>query len=203
MGALLRRLILESLTQPKIAAHRLLGLSFPRDVMFQMAMVAAIISTIAQTFLLYAYAGLAEQAPEVADIDTERLRPLLSAIMQLAQIYFIAFCIEKFGKMFGGQGTFESAVLMTTFLSFMSAGWFVVLLLSIHISPTMALVVLLAMIYWSFWATANFVAVLHGFQSVLNTLVGVIVFGLFIALIVLIVSGIILSAAGITPTGTP
>ncbi len=198
MGPLLRQLVLEALTQPKIAARRLMGISLPSDILFQMALLTAILFT-----LIWApnLTVLNTFSVETGGAEIPRLAPILAAALKLAEIYFGAFCIQKFGEMFGGKGTFQQALKVAIFLTFVSTLWLILVWLSAVLMPVAMILVVLAFVYWTFWALASFVAVLHGFESVANTLVGVILFGMLASLILLMVSEIILNATGLTPMG--
>lgn len=199
MGPLLRQLVLESLTQPKIAARRLLGVNLPKSERFQIAILVAILHTIASILLLNALEALREASvrPEVVSIP-----PILDAVFQFGLLYFFAFAIEKIGQMFDGKGNYDQSLLIVLLFTFVTSLWFLVMAAAFTLVPVLAVMLALAYVYWTFWALASFVVVLHGFQSVLNTLMGVIVFGMLVSLILLIVSGIILNTTGLGPTGT-
>lgn len=198
MGQLLRQLVLEALTQPKVAAKRLVGINLPKDVIFQLAVIVAILQTITGSLWLDTFTGALPEAERPMVVP---LPPILDALIKLGLLYFYALVVEKIGQMFEGTGNFPQAQLIVIFFFFLVSLWFLAMALAMTLVPMLGVLVTLAFVYWTFWALASFVAVLHGFSSVLNTLAGVIVFGMLVLLILLIVSGIILNATGLMPTG--
>ena len=196
MGPLLKQLVLESLTMPKTAARRLLNISLSSSEMFQLAVIVAIFLVLSLHAVLWSYKTL-----ELLDgLEVGDANPIVSVVLQVAQIYFWAICVDRIGRAFGGTGTLDGAILASIFLTFVNAIWLVAIAIMVHISSPLAAFLVLAFCYWTFWALASFVAVLHGFKSVLSTLVGVIVFGLLIMFILLIVFSIVLNATGAVPT---
>ena len=198
MGPLLKQLVLETLTMPKTAAKRLYNISLSSSEMFQLAVIVSIFLVISFDAVLvsYNYIGLLD------GLELGETNPFFSTALRVAQVYFWAFCVERIGRLWGGTGTFDKAVLASILLTFVTSLWLIAIAIMVHVSSPLAAFLVLAFSYWTLWALATFVAVLHEFESIMGTLVGVIIFSLLIMFFLLIVVSVVQNVSGVVPTGS-
>jgi hypothetical protein len=91
---------------------------------------------------------------------------MLQAAMNLAAVALVS----GVGRMFGGQGTFEDALLLVGWLQVIMLGLQVVQLLVMVILPPLASVVMILSVTLFFWLLSGFICTLHGFKSRLGVL---------------------------------
>lgn len=119
--------------------------------------------------------------------------PFVAMVLQLVVMAIMAAAIYQVGRMFGGTGTVDNTLLVVIWLQFINllvqaVGFFFMLALAV---PFVLVLMVTAII--STWLLVNFVAVLHGFESLAKVFGGII--GLY--LVVSIVIGILLNMFGL------
>ncbi len=178
---------------PKDGATTVLSYQFKRQELVEMAILVAVIGVIAATV---------ESAllPRTATgmFATELSSPMFGTALQLTVMAIMAIAIFHGGRVFGGNGTLDGAILLVIWLQFVNfllqlAGFFLMLALAV---PFNLVMIVSAVI--STWLLVNFIAVLHGFQSLGTVFGGVI--GLYVA--VSVVVAVLLSIFGLVPGGT-
>lgn len=122
--------------------------------------------------------------------------PVYLAAVQLVGLAMISLFLFLLGRVAGGRGTLPQAVAMMAWLEGVLILISVVQVVALVLLPPLGLVLLLAGMGLSLWLVTNFVAELHGFPSLLLTLLGVI--AAFIgAVIAMIVVFLLLFALGV------
>lgn len=110
--------------------------------------------------------------------------PVMLGLVQAAFLFVMAHAITRIGQWFGGTGQFDAALALIIWLQFIFLCLQVVQLLALVILPPLAgLITVLAMGLF-FWLLVNFIATLHGFQSLGMIFVMVVLsaFGIIFAL---------------------
>ncbi|MHA3915028.1 YIP1 family protein [Halovulum sp. GXIMD14793] len=182
---LLRRLFLEALTLPHIAARRLIGLDLPLSAF----VMVVVLSVSAYSAIFGALMLMAGPAPEGAFV----LSPVSVGLFNLVANLLMIVLTFGIGRMFGGTGSFEMTVQVMSGFIAVSAVLQVGALLISAISVPLGLSATLLILIWSFWAATHFIAELHGFEDRLKVFGGMLMslFGLsMIASIVLLSLGI-------------
>lgn len=180
MNGTLGRLVAEALSSPRTAARQLLGLGISRAFVLQAAIVVAIGAAVVQFFLTALVAGMAQEGTAPS-----QMQPLAAALLQFGQILITAALVFGIGRMFGGTGDLDGALVITVFLGFMNLIWMTVMIISgALLAPLMGFAALAAAI-WGLWALGSFVAELHGFSSAWKV-IGV-AFGLSFVLALIVV----------------
>lgn len=175
MSLTLTDLMRESLTDPRAATRRLLGLGLPSHTLWQ-ALAAIIVLTVLleQAMFWLGGGGAALPDPETLSLQDQQIlaltrgyaeNPLGMAVIQGGLAVLAVYAIYFVGRMFGGQGGFTGALAVVA--------WFQTVLLALQvlqavtglILPPLAGIVALATIVLFFYLLTMFVAELHGFQS--------------------------------------
>ena len=160
-----------SFRDPQRAAQALMGQGWPVQARW-MALLAAV----SVSALLAWLAGAMFAAPSDEDVQVVLLsqQPMVLAVMQMGAIVIAAGLMSGVGRMFGGQGRFEDALLLTV--------WIEVLLLLVQAAQIVLSLVLpsaagllgiMAMALF-LWLTVQFTKALHGFSSTLKVTMGLI-----------------------------
>ncbi len=178
---------LQTIPEPRKVARDVLGLVYPRAVLWQVFALFAVLATglnVAATILFPADAQLSGSL--LAD-------PIRMGIIQTASLVMSVFAIYWMGRAFGGQGSFPQAILIVIWMQYVAVMLqFVVLVLAVF-APGLAVLVSLFSVGVSFWILSHFITEMHGFRSA----------GLVFAMIVLtllalgLVLGILLALVGL------
>lgn len=185
-----RKLVSDSLVSPREAARAVLALGLSRDLLIQ---AAAAITSLA---VILSYLAVVVRPGDVDQVSAAILaNPLLGAAVQFGIILIVAVVTARVGVMFGGRGDLDGALTIIVWLNAMLVLIQSVQLAALIFLPPLAALIALATVIWLLWALANFVTELHGFQSPLLVLGGVI-----LTIIVLFFGlAMILAILGVTP----
>ncbi|MDM7458518.1 MAG: Yip1 family protein [Paracoccus sp. (in: a-proteobacteria)] len=146
---------------PEQAAHVLMAQGYPMSVRWMALVLAVSVSGVLAWISMQLYAPPAEDGMPVAIGQ----QPVLLAGMQLGAITIGAWLMTGVGRMFGGHGRFEDALLLVV--------WIEAILLIVQaaqivlglILPGMGGILGILSIALFLWLTVQFVKALHGFSS--------------------------------------
>lgn len=165
----LQALLRATLSNPREGASLALNYAPSRVQLFQMAaLVAALGAIVAVTLDIIAPA-------QTSGIDeTFGISPFAFFFLQLSGIYLSAIGAFAIGRAFGGTGSFDEALLLLI--------WLQAVMLCVQIVQFVAVLVyapLSTLVFWLslvlfLWLFVSFVAVLHGFTSLMKVLLGTI-----------------------------
>lgn len=182
----LKALVRRSLADPEAGAREVIALN-PVMQLRWVLLMAGVTAGVVVAYLLPLMLGATDQV----------LPPFTAAGMQLAVNLATAVGITVFGRMFGGQGRFEDAVLLVAWLQWlMILAQLVQLVVAILLPPFAGLVTIAAVTLF-FWLITGFVQALHGFESRGMTFLGVL--GMLFAMAMLV--SMLLIMAGFDPRG--
>jgi hypothetical protein len=169
----LRDLARLSIADPEKGGREILALNPPLPARW-LALAAAVVLGVVVAYMLPLMAG-----------QTEGVLPPFAAVGMQAGVNILAiFLMTHVGRMFGGQGRLEDALLLVAWLqALMIAVQGVQLVVLLILPPLAGLVTILAVALF-FWLLTGFVQALHGFPSRPMVLLGVLA-SLFVAAFVL------------------
>lgn len=147
-----------TLTEPRDAVRRVLGMNLPEGARWQALVLGAILSTLLSqaAVLMLRIEALAGAAPG---------SPFLAFALQLGALGLMAALIDRIGRAFGGRGSFPDALILVVWLQFVMVAVQLAQLFVLLILPPLASLVTIASIVLLFWLLTVFVAELHGFRS--------------------------------------
>lgn len=115
-------------------------------------------------------------------------QPLTTALLRFGLLAVLVYLVYWGGRMLGGQGTFDDALLAIVWLLFIMGCLQAIQLVALLVFPFVAALLGLVGVALFFWLLTGFVGELHGFTSgpkiFLSLVVGML--GLGLALIVLL-----------------
>lgn len=166
-----RGLIGLSFRDPVQAAQTLLSQNWPIQARWM-----ALLASVSISAILTSVAAVLFPAPTEAAVETGLLiqQPMVMAVTQMGAIVLAAGLMSGVGRLFGGRGTFEDALLLTV--------WIEILLLVVQLAqlavalilPGMAGLFGIAAIVLFLWLTVQFTKALHGFQNGLKVMLALI-----------------------------
>ena len=160
-----------SFRDPQAAARYLMAQGWPIQARW-MALLAAV--SVSELLASLAAALFSAPGPEGDRVVVLSQQPMVLAVMQMGAIVLAAGLMSGVGRMFGGGGRFEDALLLTV--------WIEVLLLIVQaaqvvlslILPGVAGIFGLLAIALFLWLTVQFTKALHGFHSTPKVVLGMI-----------------------------
>jgi hypothetical protein len=167
-------------------ATEVLSLGVPREALWPaLALVVTLSILLAQIASLLTTGNPGAMMP---------VGPLAMGFVQLLLLVVMVFAIYWIGRSMGGTGSFEETILLVAWLQFIMVCLQVVQTVALLLLPFVAGIIGLLALGLFLWLLTNFVAVLHGFASLLQVFVMILVsaFGIAFGL------SIILTMIGVT-----
>jgi hypothetical protein len=175
-----------SVKNPREGAAEILALGVPREALWPALALVVVLSILLANVTALLLAGDAAAAMPVG--------PAATGFIQLALLVVMVFAVFWIGRAMGGTGSFEESVLIVAWLQFIMVCLQVVQAGILVISTPVAEIFGLLGALVFLWLLTNFVAVLHGFSSLFQVFVMILVsaFGIAFGL------SIILTLIGVT-----
>lgn len=185
-----RKVVRDSLVQPRMAARAVIDLGLGRDLLVQAAAAVTALGVI------LGYVAVAVGPGQVDQVSAAILaNPLMGAALQFFVVLAAGFFTWRIGQAFGGTGSLDGGLAVVVWLNAMMLLIQAVQLMVMLVLPPLAGLIALLTVVWALWAFANFVAELHGFQNPFFVLGGVI-----LSMIVLFFAiAMVLAILGIAP----
>lgn len=165
----------ETIRAPKQGARQVMALNIPRRQRWEMLLLIVVISIILAEITLM-LGGDSEGAvfggPALSS-------PIVLGAVQLFFLVVMVNAIFLIGRRAGGHGSLDDAILLVTWLQFILICIQVAQTVIFLVVPAFAAMIGLASVVLFFWLLTNFVAEMHGFNSlggvftaILATLIG-------------------------------
>lgn len=156
----LLRHALGSLSAPRDEARWVMSAGLPRAARWQALLLIVVISVILAQISMFV-------APLQGDVIMAPLmmNPVMAAIVQMSLLVLMVFAIYWIGRALGGLGGFGNTILVVAWIQFVMACLQVVQTASMVLIPPLAGLISVAGFVLFFWLLTNFIAELHGFQS--------------------------------------
>ncbi|NJM84051.1 MAG: YIP1 family protein [Tabrizicola sp.] len=165
-----------SLENPRKAARVLVAMDVPVAARTAGLLLVAVASTV------LSHIGFLIQPPTDDPIGQFiAASPFRTAAFQWLLLSVSVLLIYRVGRMRGGSGSMNDALLVVVWLQVLMLGLQLLQVLLLLISPVLAAVVGLAGIVLFLWLLTNFVAELHGFQSLLAVFGAIVLTGFAVA----------------------
>ena len=179
--------LIRSFSEPQAVARELMALRLPLQTrllaMVLVVVMTAILGTLAQMVFVV-----------ITKLDLgEITAPLAVVVLQMGLILYGAFVLSFVGQRFGGQGRFEDALLLITWIEFvLMVGQTIQVVLMVFF-PLSATVLSILLVGLMFWLMVQFTMALHGFTNPFAVAVGVLLTFIGSAL----VAGLVLVSTGL------
>lgn len=160
----LSKLAIDTIRDPKEGATEVLRIAPPRQILwiaFALMITFSLIMGEVVTLIATPSGGT---PADVGPLTGQSALTL--GLLQAVFLFLMVFAITHIGRGFGGTGHFDGALALITWLQFVFFLIQLVQLVLLLIAPALAAIVTILAIGLFFWVLVNFIAVLHGFQSV-------------------------------------
>jgi hypothetical protein len=180
-------MVWRTVRNPREGAEELLSIGVPREALWPALVLVVVLSILLAQGTTLLMTGSADMSMPVG--------PAATGFIQLLLLVVMVFAIFWIGRSMGGTGSFEEAILLVAWLQFVMVCVQALQALALVLFPTVvATLIGIAALALFLWLLTNFIAVLHGFSSLLLVFVMILVsaFGLAFGL------SLILTLIGVT-----
>jgi hypothetical protein len=180
-------MVWRTVRNPREGAEELLSIGVPREALWPALVLVVVLSILLAQGTTMLMTGSADMSMPVG--------PAATGFIQLLLLVVMVFAIFWIGRSMGGTGSFEEAILLVAWLQFVMVCVQAVQALALVLFPTIvATLIGMAALALFLWLLTNFIAVLHGFSSLLLVFVMILVsaFGIAFGL------SLILTLIGVT-----
>ena len=157
LGSLLR-LARDTIANPREGAETVLSFAPPRAALALMFALVVVLSILIGEIVVLV-------APPTPDGPLTGTSTLAMGAVQAAFLYISIHAIHQIGRFFGGTGAFEEAALLVIWLQAIFLVVQVFQLIAVAIMPPLLGTITVLALVLFIWLLVNFIAVLHGFNS--------------------------------------
>lgn len=185
-------MVWRTIKNPREGAEEVLALGVPREALWSLLLLVLVLSIILgqiTTLLIASASGVTIGGPLA--------NPMITGVLQLALLLVTIFAIHLIGRSFGGTGNLGETILLVAWLQFVMVCIQVVQTAFMLILPTVGSLLGIVGLVLFLWLLTNFVAVIHGFRSLGQVFVMILV-SMFVMAFAL---SILLTLAGVTVPG--
>ncbi|MBE0412888.1 YIP1 family protein [Yoonia sp.] len=183
-----------SVAEPAVVAREVLATQWDRSALWSALALVTVLNV-----LLLATMQMLSPVPDALEQQGIMLTPFTYTILVGSFLVLFVISIQAFGRMLGGQGSFDATLTLMVWFQVISLVFEAVQVLLVLVSPFLGGLFGMASLVVLFWCMLNFINVLHGFESR-----GKALFTLVLALIgTAIGAAMILAVVGVNvPGGT-
>ncbi len=178
-----------SVERPRDFARYLLSLNLPLGAaslaLATVALLTAVLAAIVSLVALNAGAqGMAQMSP------------LQWAFLQMAGMFISAGLIAYAGRWFGGIGDIKGAILLVAWAQFVLLIFQLIQVIVLVLFPPLTPILALLGIVLSLWLLVNFIAELHGFESLIKVFFGILGVGAAVIFGLATILALVMGGAG-------
>lgn len=181
-----------SIRSPREGAQEVLALGVPREAIGVIVGFVIILNVlVTEVALMSMVMALGQEAAIIAEMGGQ---PIYSAILRVISFVITIGAVFWIGRAMGGTGSLEETAILLSWFQFLLACTMVGMIVATLILPPIAAILGLVTLLMIPWVFTNFIAALHGFQSLISVFFCVVVFsfiGLFlVSLLVSLFGGV-------------
>lgn len=150
---------LTTVRDPKGGATDVLQARLPLDALWTLLVAVVAVSVVLGQGSLMLANG------ELMGANAYLANPMLMWAIQLGLLVVMVYAIHHIGRAMGGGGAFEGALAMVVWLQVVMACVQVLQTLALFLAPPLSDILGIVGLVLFLWLLTNFVAVLHGFES--------------------------------------
>jgi hypothetical protein len=180
----------DTVRAPREGAAAIMRMGFAPAVGWLALLLMAVAST------LLTHISFAIMPPTVQDFwSTAMTSPVRTAILQWVVLLVSVHAIHKVGRLRGGTGSLDQAVILVAWLQFILLCVQIAQLFTQMFVPPLADILGLLGLVLFFWLLTNFVAELHGFKSLALTFIAILITVFTAAILLVLVFALLFGAA--------
>jgi hypothetical protein len=176
---------------PRSGARRVMAANLSMNEAALALLIVAIL-----TAIISAFVGQMAQGIDTAAMPMAALSPVQWAVMQIAAMFVGAALIAAVGRFFGGQGTLAQSIALLAWAEFIVLMVQIAQVLSMFILPPVAVILAVIGIALTLWLIVNFVAELHGFDSLFKVFFALVGVSFLLVVILATIMAVLVGAPG-------
>ena len=161
-------LAVQTLRHPRAGAAAVLRLAPPTEALW-LAFALVIVGSL----ILGEMVAMILDLPQNGTLTGQPM--VVTGLIQAAALYLMIQAIAHIGRFFGGMGQVEDALALVTWLQFLFLFVQAAQLVLILVAPILASITTILVLALFFWLLVNFIAEMHGFQSLARVFFGTLV----------------------------
>ena len=174
----------ETVSNPRGAARRVVGLNLPAQILW-LGFALAVSASSVLAWLTFAAAPEATSGP----FQGANTSPLFISIVQAVSLLLLAAGMSFGGRIFGGAGRFNEALALTVWLELILIALQLLQLLMVLTFPLFSVLLGFAGMVLFLWVLTNFVAELHGFTHLGKVFGGILLAFVLMGVVMLTLIG--------------
>ena len=185
-------MVWRTIRNPREGAEEVLSLGVPREALWTALLLVVVMSIL----LAQGTSLLVTGTPSMGGLP---ISPVVAGFVQFLLMVVMIFAIFWIGRAMGGTGSFEEAILLVAWLQFIMVCLQAVQTVALLIVPPFAGLIGVFGLVLFLWLLTNFIAVLHGFNSLAQVFLMILVstFGLAFGLsLILTLIGVAMPMTG-------
>ena len=155
---------------PREGASELMSLGISRDAVWTATALVVVLSTLFWVIQVILTGGQSAML-----FPGMRLSTFGFGLMQLVSIVGVAGIAFLVGRAMGGTGSFPEALLLMTWLQFIMICITVIQVVATLLLPPVGTIIVILSFVLSLWLLTNFIAELHGFRSLAQVFIMILV----------------------------
>ena len=162
-------MVMRTVRNPREGASEVLSLGIGREAAWLSVGLVVILSLILAEITLF----IGSLSGDPADMLS--ISPIVGGLLQFSVLIATAGVAYLVGRAMGGTGSFPEALLLMTWLQFIMVCVQIIQILALLMIPPLGGIVFIAGLILFLWLLTNFVAELHGFRSLAQVFVMILV----------------------------
>ena len=162
-------MVMRTVRNPREGASEVLSLGIGREAAWLSVGLVVILSLILAEITLF----IGSLSGDPADMLS--ISPIVGGFLQFSVLIATAGVAYLVGRAMGGTGSFPEALLLMTWLQFIMVCVQIIQILALLMIPPLGGIVFIAGLILFLWLLTNFVAELHGFRSLAQVFVMILV----------------------------
>ena len=168
-------MVMRTVRNPREGASEVLSLGIGREATWLSVGLVVILSLILAELTLF----IANVGGDPSTMLT--ISPIVGGLLQVSVLVATAGIAYLVGRTMGGTGSFPEALLLMSWLQFIMVCVQVVQILALLLIPPLSGIILIASVVLFLWLLTSFVAELHGFRSLAQVFVMILVTAFVVA----------------------
>ncbi len=175
----------DTLRDPREGARKIMAYQMERRQRWETLLLIAVLSAV----FAYISISLSTDVGEAQLSDVARMNPFVLTLSQIFVLVVMVFAIHLIGRMAGGKGSLDDAILLVVWLQFILICLQILQIIAAVVMPFVAVVIGLIGLFVVFRLLTVFVAELHGFRSTVSVFIGVLVVMIMLATVMSYIFG--------------
>ncbi len=176
----------DTVGDPREGARKIMAYDMERRQRWETLLLIAVLSAVFAYISIWLSTSVTE--PQLNDVA--RTNPFVLGLSQIFVLVVMVFAIHLIGRMAGGEGSLDNAILLVAWLQFVLICLQILQIIAALFIPFIAVLIGLVGLFIVFRLLTVFIAELHGFRSTVSVFIGVLIVMIVLAAVLSFVFGV-------------